>query len=344
MGIFPDCDLKYNSFQDYRDYEWFCAISAKILSKFSYFGTSDMNKWNKECRVQDLDSEEGAGFLSGLTTSSLKFSSVFSTSSWQKAPDELLKIEYLHAGANKIWYAVPAYMETALLHRAKKLVQTGDRQTESIGNFLISPLELLAEECRISRAIQNEGQFLLCLPNVYHCVVSSGYSLTESCYFVQDDWFQTRLTVDKIFLNPAVKFPAEMVILNFAESQAQQSKKDDINLLLIELAKNIRQANMEFHQKLTASGALMSREIPQGKLKRVAVDWETCDDCERPLYPFVVWRGNHFYCFDHAIEAMGKKNSESEEKFEMFTHWNKEQLESLIVRLEDLTKDEQSDK
>ena len=35
-----------------------------------------------------------------------------------------------------------------------------------------------------------------------------------------------------------------------------------------------------------------------------------------------MWRGNHFYCFDHAIEAMGKGNSESEENFEMFTHWN----------------------
>ena len=29
-------------------------------------------------------------------------------------------------------------METALLHQAKKLMQTGDRETESIRNFLVS--------------------------------------------------------------------------------------------------------------------------------------------------------------------------------------------------------------
>eukprot|EP00794_Sanderia_malayensis_P018840 gene18840-20736_t len=227
-----------------------------------------------------------------LTTSHLQFSSVFSCSEWQKNEDDLLTVEYLHTGAKKIWYAVPSFFKQSFEEQKKEKFED---------SHLTSPLSL---ECPVSRIIQNEGQFVVCLPNVYRATLSCGYCLSESCNLATIDWLIERFNVDSKSITPSLNFPVEKIILALIRSEFEKLKKMELIASFADMIKEIRRDYFESMISLSDAGIKKNEHLNTGKHKRISSHWEECSTCDKPCYLIMVEEDRKIFCPEHAISRV----------------------------------------
>ena len=110
---------------------------------------------------------------------------------WHCEDMDLHSINYLHWGAPKTWYTVPAT-------HGKKLEELACQhfpvQAQDCKEFLrhktvmIEPSILLKANIPLTRTVQRPGEFIINFPAAYHSGFNNGYNCAESCNFATEYW------------------------------------------------------------------------------------------------------------------------------------------------------------
>ncbi|XP_071251988.1 protein Jumonji isoform X3 [Salvelinus alpinus] len=109
------------------------------------------------------------GAVPGVTIPWLNIGMVFSTSCWSRDHHRLPYIDYLHTGADCIWYCIPAEEKVKLDKVVHTLLQAnGTPGLEMLeNNIMISPEVLCRAGVKVHRTVQQSGQFVVCFPAAF---------------------------------------------------------------------------------------------------------------------------------------------------------------------------------
>ena len=162
------------------------------------FSNDDDCDWNlsklKSCLQLLLMDQQDVkyGGIPGVTTPYLYFGMWASVFCAHTEDMNLLSINYLHAGAPKIWYAVAEgedsrrfehFMESNY-HHAKKDCPEYLRHKRS----LVSPAILKKAGIPFTRTVQYPGDCIVTFPGSYHSGFNTGFNVAEATNFATPEW------------------------------------------------------------------------------------------------------------------------------------------------------------
>lgn len=160
---------------------------------------------------------------------------LYSACCWYRDPHGLPWIEYLHTGANKIWYLDHCSVFCGVIHGSvySLLIATTDFRY-GISNdhseqfreamlllvpryckdkkiwlpsdtVMIPPPLLTSHNIPLSRVVQQPGQFIVVFPKAFTSSISTGYLVSESVYFAHASWLNTGKQVFMVCIFTALK-------------------------------------------------------------------------------------------------------------------------------------------
>jgi [histone H3]-trimethyl-L-lysine9/36 demethylase len=141
--------------------------------------------------LMDQEDDDIRG-IPGVTTPYLYFGMWASVFCAHTEDMNLLSINYLHAGAPKVWYAVPAgedsqrfehFMESHYQH-ARKECPEYLRHKRS----LISPGILKKSGIPFTTTVQYPGDVIVTFPGSYHSGFNTGFNIAEATNFAVPEW------------------------------------------------------------------------------------------------------------------------------------------------------------
>ncbi|CAB1421527.1 unnamed protein product [Pleuronectes platessa] len=241
------------------------------------------------------------GAVPGVTIPWLNIGMVFSTSCWSRDQNRLPFIDYLHTGADCIWYSVPAEEKAKLDKVVHTLLQAnGTPGLEMLEkNIMISPEVLCREGIKVHRTVQRSGQFVVCFPGAFVSKVCCGYSVSETVHFATPHWMNLGYQAAKDLKCRRIAKPFSMEKLLYQIATAE-SKRDNGLLLstISSLLKDLRNIEMHQRQELYKAGLLSSarygthdgslgpvegRKKPRGQVAGTGVFRETLPDLSASL-------------------------------------------------------------
>jgi hypothetical protein len=140
----------------------------------------------------DTDNKKGWGGIPGVTTPYLYFGMWASVFCAHTEDMNLLSINYLHAGAPKIWYAIAAgedsrrfeHLMESNYHHAQKDCPEYLRHKRS----LVSPSILKKAGIPFTRTVQYPGDAIVTFPGSYHSGFNTGFNVAEATNFAVPEW------------------------------------------------------------------------------------------------------------------------------------------------------------
>ena len=238
------------------------------------------------------------GHVPGLTRPSLSVSMLFSAVPWRVHPHGLYGLDYLHFGAVRQHYAVPAHA-AALLESALRdfLPPQLARQPEVLYRIhsLLAPRMLAAAGVPCTSTPQEPGTFILTLPNAYHTAVSLGVNCSESVCFAPADWLRFgAMSVSKyrLFRKRGV-FSHEGLVVRTATAAVTAAGSAAGNNPIS--ARTCRWIGQEMHRITEEEGVLRAKLWSEGLVRSRRVDQPVgmdfgltedaeCAICHMPLY------------------------------------------------------------
>ena len=162
------------------------------------FSKNDECEWNlsklQSClQLLLMDQEDDKqGGIPGVTTPYLYFGMWASVFCAHTEDMNLLSINYLHAGAPKIWYAVAEGEDSRRFenlmesnyHHAKKDCPEYLRHKRS----LVSPAILKKSGIPYTRTVQYPGDAIITFPGSYHSGFNTGFNVAEATNFATPEW------------------------------------------------------------------------------------------------------------------------------------------------------------
>ncbi|KAI4552647.1 hypothetical protein MJT46_017298 [Ovis ammon polii x Ovis aries] len=290
------------------------------------------------------------GAVPGVTIPWLNIGMVFSTSCWSRDQNHLPYIDYLHTGADCIWYCIPAEEEHKLEDVVHTLLQAngtpGLQMLES--NVMISPEVLCREGIKVHRTVQQSGQFVVCFPGSFVSKVCCGYSVSETVHFATTQWTSMGFETAKEMKRRHIAKPFSMEKLLYQIAQAEAKKENGstlstISALLDELRDTeLRQRRQLFEAGLHSSARYGSHDgssaAPDGKKKpRKWLQLETserrCQVCQHLCYLSMVVQENEnvVFCLECALRHVEKQKSCRGLK--LMYRYDEEQIISLVNQI-----------
>ena len=176
------------------------AAAAAVTEVF--YGTdipaSGMNKtmsdWNlaKFVQLKNNILKFGRQKIPGVTTPMMYFAMIYSQFCWHAEDNDLYSISYLHSGCPKTWYGIPSagaakFEEAFRAQAARQMGKHPDLQyLKSI--MWPTPEWLVKAGHKVTRAVQEAGQFVITFPRAYHAGFSHGANIGEAVNFATADW------------------------------------------------------------------------------------------------------------------------------------------------------------
>ncbi|XP_069709805.1 protein Jumonji isoform X2 [Phaenicophaeus curvirostris] len=290
------------------------------------------------------------GAVPGVTIPWLNIGMVFSTSCWSRDQNHLPYIDYLHTGADCIWYCIPAAEENKLDDVVHTLLQAngtpGLEMLES--NVMISPEVLCKEGIRVHRTVQQSGQFVVCFPGSFVSKVCCGYSVSETVHFATTQWTSMGFKTAKEMKRRRIAKPFSMEKLLYQIATAEAKKENGptlstISSLLGELRDTeLRQRRQLYEAGLHSSARYGSHDSSStgmdGKKKpRKWLQLETserrCQICQHLCYLSMVVQENEnvVFCLECALRHVEKQKSCRGLK--MMYRYDEEQIISLVNQI-----------
>ncbi|XP_037650327.1 protein Jumonji isoform X1 [Sebastes umbrosus] len=288
------------------------------------------------------------GAVPGVTIPWLNIGMVFSTSCWSRDQNRLPFIDYLHTGADCIWYSVPAEEKAKLDKVVHTLLQAnGTPGLEMLEkNIMISPEVLCREGIKVYRTVQRSGQFVVCYPGAFVSKVCCGYSVSETVHFATPHWMNLGYQAAKDLKCRRIAKPFSMEKLLY-QIAAAESKRDNGLLLttISALLKDLRNIEMRQRQELYRAGLLSSarygthdsslgpgegRKKPRGKWLALESSERRCQICQHLCYLSMVVQetDNVVFCLECALRYVEKHKSCRGLK--MMYRYDEEQINSLV--------------
>uniref|UniRef100_A0A673L5E1 Protein Jumonji-like n=1 Tax=Sinocyclocheilus rhinocerous TaxID=307959 RepID=A0A673L5E1_9TELE len=169
------------------------------------------------------------GAVPGVTVPWLNIGMVFSTSCWSQDQNRLPYIDYLHTGADCIWYSIPAEEKTKLDKVVHTLLQAnGTPGLEMLEkNIMISPEVLCREGIKVHRTVQQSGQFVVVFPGAFVSRVCCGYSVSETVHFATPQWMNLgyEAAKDLKYRHIAKPFSMEKLLYQIATVEAKRENR-----------------------------------------------------------------------------------------------------------------------
>jgi len=161
------------------------------------FGKNDDCEWNisklQSClQLLLMDQQDDKGGIPGVTTPYLYFGMWASVFCAHTEDMNLLSINYLHAGAPKVWYAVAEGEDSrrfenlmaSSYHHAKKECPEYLRHKRS----LVSPAILKKAGIPYTMTVQYPGDAIITFPGSYHSGFNAGFNVAEATNFATPEW------------------------------------------------------------------------------------------------------------------------------------------------------------
>ncbi|XP_008107021.2 protein Jumonji [Anolis carolinensis] len=267
------------------------------------------------------------GAVPGVTIPWLNIGMVFSTSCWSRDQNHLPYIDYLHTGADCIWYCIPAAEEKKLDKVVHTLLQAngtpGLEMLES--NVMISPEVLCKEGVKVHRTVQQSGQFIVCFPGSFVSKVCCGYNVSETVHFATTQWTSMGFKTAKEMKRRHIPKPFSMEKLLYQVATAEAKKENGsvlstISALLRELRDTeVRQRRQLYDAGLHSSARYGSHDSSNsgadGKKKPRKWQLETserrCQICQHLCYLSMVVQENEnvVFCLECALRHVEKQKS-----------------------------------
>ncbi|GFY59249.1 hypothetical protein TNIN_219171 [Trichonephila inaurata madagascariensis] len=289
------------------------------------------------------------GPLSGITIPTLHVGMLFTTGCWYRDPHSFPWIEYLHTGASKIWYGIPANGCEKFRNAMKKIVPeycTNKPLWLPSDTAMVPPELLVQHGASLSRTIQNSGQFVVIFPESFTSTICCGYCVSESVYFAPTMWLDLAV---KAFLDiknscESPAFSLERLLFSIGNDPKPPFKTYLKTLeKILPMIENIRQHELNLRSQLTELGLKQFERLPlvevrEKKKKSKNIEEETeqeCEICHTPCYVSMVLYPSEesIYCLPHAIEHIPKKNLKS---CKLKYTYNENDLNELVKKISDL--------
>uniref|UniRef100_A0AAY4EGF1 Protein Jumonji n=1 Tax=Denticeps clupeoides TaxID=299321 RepID=A0AAY4EGF1_9TELE len=287
------------------------------------------------------------GAVPGLTIPWLNIGMVFSTSCWSRDQNRLPYIDYLHTGADCIWYTIPAEEKTKLDKVVHTLLQAnGTPGLEMLEkNIMISPEVLCREGIKVHRTVQQSGQFVVCFPGTFVSKVCCGYSVSETVHFATPQWMNLGYEAAKDLKCRHIAKPFSMEKLLYQIATAESKRENGLLLSTISsLLKDLRNIEMRQRQELYEAGLLSSARYGAHDHNQLTADgrkkprkWlalesseRRCQTCQHLCYLSMVVQEteNVVFCLECALHYVEKHKSCRGLK--MMYRYDEEQINSLV--------------
>ena len=138
------------------------------------------------------------------------------TFAWHVEDMDLYSINFLHYGAEKVWYSASAADGKRLEGIAASIFPNSANRC---GQFLrhkmhiINPSLITARGMKLTRVVHRPGEYVISFPYAYHCGFNVALNCAESCNFASERWVPYGLKVKpcKCFASEgAVKIKMEL--------------------------------------------------------------------------------------------------------------------------------------
>ncbi|KAF5810523.1 putative transcription factor & chromatin remodeling JUMONJI family [Helianthus annuus] len=137
---------------------------------------------------------------SALLTPRLDVGMCFSSICWNVEEHHLYSLSYLHSGASRIMYGVPAKYRQKCEALLKKNFPELSGHRELFHKLVtqLSPSTLKSEGIPVYRCVQHAKQFVLIFPGAYYSGFDTDFSISEKVNLATLDWLpHGQLTVEK---------------------------------------------------------------------------------------------------------------------------------------------------
>uniref|UniRef100_A0A673HUY1 Protein Jumonji n=1 Tax=Sinocyclocheilus rhinocerous TaxID=307959 RepID=A0A673HUY1_9TELE len=290
------------------------------------------------------------GAVPGVTVPWLNIGMVFSTSCWSQDQNRLPYIDYLHTGADCIWYSIPAEEKTKLDKVVHTLLQAnGTPGLEMLEkNVMISPEMLCREGIKVHRMVQQSGQFVVVFPGAFVSRVCCGYSVSETVHFATPQWMNLgyEAAKDLKYRHIAKPFSMEKLLYQIATAEAKRENRLVLSTIS-SLLKDLRNIEMKQRQDLYEAGLLSSarycthdnnpspadtRKKPRKWLALESSE-RRCQTCQHLCYLSMVVQENEnvVFCLECALQYVEKHKSCRGLK--MMYRYDEEQINSLVKQV-----------
>ncbi|KAI7806896.1 protein Jumonji isoform X1 [Triplophysa rosa] len=283
------------------------------------------------------------GAVPGVTIPWLNIGMVFSTSCWCQEQNSLPYIDYLHTGADCIWYCIPAEEKSKLDKIVHTLLQAnGTPGLEMLErNIMISPEVLRQKGVKVYRTVQQSGQFMVCFPGTFVSRVCCGYSVSETVHFANPQWMKLGYEAAKDLKRRQIEEPFSTEKLIYQIATSERDNKQLLNAISV-LIKELRDAEISQRRDLFEAGLRLSArygtqcESPADKKKQQRSRFpedtadRRCHACQHLCYlSMVVHESNNVvFCLECALRYIQKRRSPRGLK--MMFRYSEEQINSLV--------------
>jgi [histone H3]-trimethyl-L-lysine4 demethylase len=161
---------------------------------------------------------ESAG---GVTRPMIYVGMMFSSFCWHTEDNFLYSINYVHTGAPKRWYGVPAsaahLVEQAFEGEVPHLIQKQPNLLYLLVTQLPPDLMRKKYGIPVCTTLQREGEFVVTFPRAYHAGFNNGFNVAESVNFAAPDWLpQGRIAVEEYRNKRSTVFAIEELLTKSA--------------------------------------------------------------------------------------------------------------------------------
>uniref|UniRef100_A0A8C7E2H4 Protein Jumonji n=2 Tax=Elapinae TaxID=42168 RepID=A0A8C7E2H4_NAJNA len=289
------------------------------------------------------------GAVPGVTIPWLNIGMVFSTSCWSRDQNHLPYIDYLHTGADCIWYCIPAAEEKKLDKVVHTLLQAngtpGLEMLES--NVMIAPEVLCKEGVKVHRTVQQSGQFVVCFPGSFVSKVCCGYNVSETVHFATTQWTSMGFKTAKEMKRRHIPKPFSMEKLLYQIATAEAKKENGSALSTISaLLRELRDTELRQRRQLYEAGLHSSARYGSHDNSSLGVDgkkkprkWQLetserrCQICQHLCYLSMVVQENEnvVFCLECAQRHVEKQKSCRGLK--LMYRYDEEQIISLVNQI-----------
>uniref|UniRef100_A0A8C1FEP2 Jumonji and AT-rich interaction domain containing 2 n=1 Tax=Cyprinus carpio carpio TaxID=630221 RepID=A0A8C1FEP2_CYPCA len=286
------------------------------------------------------------GAVPGVTIPWLNIGMVFSTSCWCRDQNSLPYIDYLHTGADCIWYCIPAEEKSKLDKVVHTLLQAnGTPGLEMLErNIMISPEVLRRKGVKVYRTVQQSGQFMVCFPGTFVSKVCCGYSVSETVHFASPQWMRLGYEAAKDLKQRRIEEPFSTEKLLYQITTCERDNKQLMNAVS-SLIKDLRDAEISQRRDLLKAGLRLSArygthcesQADKKKQQRSRFTEDTadrrCQVCQHLCYLSMVVHesDNVVFCLECAFRYIQKRRSPRGLK--MMFRYTEEQINSLVNRV-----------
>ncbi|KAH9197842.1 hypothetical protein AeNC1_000209 [Aphanomyces euteiches] len=232
--------------------------------------------------------------INGVTVPWLYFGMLFASFCWHAEDNYMYSVNYMHSGARKHWYGIPASSCEHFEQVWKSTVPERFKKKPDLYFHLVtmvSPTLLRQNNVEVYSLVQEPGDIVITFPQGYHCGFSEGFNCNEAVNFVLPDWipFGHRCNERyRLFRRLSVFSHDRLMYVLSMKPFAGDWTVLGTNLLLDEMNKLVKE-EVELRQQLIRSGiqeviAMSKRDINLTDDEMGYDDKRQCTLCKHSLF------------------------------------------------------------